>query len=106
LIYLLTLSSDVSNPESFEDLAELVPVLQKRRLMWEDYDALGGTYGERMLRMPGQKAITERHRSRQFIFDILRGNLEESGGSHQSARFGGKSGFGEGGGASKASSCG
>jgi hypothetical protein len=56
-----------------------VPVLQKRGLMWEDYDAPGGTYRENMLRTPGQTATTAGHRSRNFTFEALKENLDENG---------------------------
>jgi len=71
---------DVSNPESYEDLVELlVPVLQRRGIMWEDYDVPGGTYRENMLRTPGQSATPEGHASRKFTFEALKGNMDEEG---------------------------
>ncbi|CZR67946.1 uncharacterized protein PAC_17845 [Phialocephala subalpina] len=69
----------VSNPESYEDLVELlVPVLQKRGLMWGEYTVPGETYRGNILRIPGQTAIPEGHRSRQFTFNDLKGNLDEN----------------------------
>jgi len=47
--------------------------------MWDDYAAPGGTYRENMLRMPGQTATTEGHRSRAFTFEALQDNLDEDG---------------------------
>ena len=76
----LTQPPDVSNPESYEDLVELlVPVLQKRGIMWEDYDAPGGTYRENMLRTAGQKYTTEGHRSRAFTFENLKDKMDGNG---------------------------
>jgi len=47
--------------------------------MWDDYAAPGGTYRENMLRIPGQTATTEGHRSKAFTFEALRDNLDEDG---------------------------
>lgn len=64
---------DVSNPESYEDLVELlVPVLQKRGLMWDDYAVPGGTYRENLLNTPGQPTVPEGHPARQFRYDVLK----------------------------------
>lgn len=70
----------MSNPESYEDLVELlVPELQKRGLMWDDYAAPGGTYRENMLRKPGQTYATEGHASRDFTYQNLRKYMDEEG---------------------------
>jgi hypothetical protein len=70
----------VSNPESYEDLVELlVPELQKRGLMWNDYAAPGGTYRENMLRTPGQKSATEGHASRDFTYQNLKKYMDADG---------------------------
>jgi hypothetical protein len=64
---------DVSNPESYEDLVELlVPVLQKRGLMWDDYTVPGGTYRENLLGTPGQPFTPKGHPSTQFRYDVLK----------------------------------
>lgn len=63
----------MSNPESFEDVVELlVPVLQKRGMMWEDYSVPGGTFRENMRREPGQKHLVPSHPGAQFKYNILK----------------------------------
>jgi hypothetical protein len=63
----------VSNPESYEDLVELlVPVLQKRGLMWDDYTVPGGTYRENLLGTPGQSYVPEGHPARNFRYEALK----------------------------------
>lgn len=63
----------MSNPESYEDLVELlVPVLQERGLMWNDYTVPGGSYRENMLRTPGQKTAPAGHPSREFSYNKLK----------------------------------
>ncbi|RDW73034.1 bacterial luciferase-like protein [Coleophoma cylindrospora] len=72
----------VSNPESYEDLVELlVPVLQKRGLMWDDYAVPGGTYRENMLRTPGQKTTPAGHPSRDFSYDKLKEKYADAEGN-------------------------
>lgn len=63
----------VSNPESYEDLVELlVPVLQERGLMWEDYTVPGGTYRENLLGTPGQSGVPDGHPAANFKYETLR----------------------------------
>jgi hypothetical protein len=63
----------MSNPESFEDIVELlVPVLQERGIMWKDYAAPGGTFRENMRRAPGEKMLPKTHPGAQFTYDILK----------------------------------
>ncbi|RDW57187.1 hypothetical protein BP6252_13835 [Coleophoma cylindrospora] len=70
----------VSNPESYEDLVELlVPVLQERGLMWKDYAVPGGTYRENMLRTPGQAFAPKGHASREFTYENLKKFMDENG---------------------------
>jgi hypothetical protein len=70
---ILNVAADVSNPESYEDLVELlVPVLQKRGLMWEDYTVPGGTYRENLLATPGEPFTPEGHPSRQSRYERLK----------------------------------
>lgn len=58
---------DVSNPGSYEDVVELlVPELQKRGLMWNDYDVPGGTLRENLSRKPGQPKVASDHPAYQF----------------------------------------
>ena len=74
-------SPDISNPESYEDLVELlVPVLQKRGLMWDDYAAPGGTYRENLLGTPGQPTVPEGHPARQFRYDVLKEKYADENG--------------------------
>lgn len=54
--------TDVSNPGSYEDVVELlVPELQKRGLMWQDYAVPGGTFRENISSKPGQSYLTDDH---------------------------------------------
>lgn len=69
----LILAADVSNPASYEDLVELlVPELQKRGLMWEDYAAPGGTYRENLLGTPGHPGVPEGHPANRFKYEALK----------------------------------
>lgn len=53
---------DVSNPESFEDVVELlIPELQRRGIYWEDYPVPGGTARENLHSKPGQKLLPVEH---------------------------------------------
>lgn len=66
-------SSDVSNPESYEDLVELlVPVLQERGLMWTDYTVPGGTYRENLLDTPGHPGVPDGHPAAQYKYSALK----------------------------------
>ncbi|EXJ82049.1 hypothetical protein A1O1_08118 [Capronia coronata CBS 617.96] len=63
----------VSNPESYEDLVELlVPVLQRRGLMWDDYTVPGGSYRENLLGTPGHPTVPKGHPAYNFRYDILK----------------------------------
>jgi hypothetical protein len=78
----LTHPVDVSNPESYEDVVEmLVPVLQERGLMWKDYAVPGGTFRENMHRRPGEPLLPAVHPAAQFRYDTLKanGNTDEHG---------------------------
>jgi hypothetical protein len=53
---------DVSNPGSYEDVVELlVPELQRRGLMWQDYAVPGGTFRENIHCKPGQSYLAPDH---------------------------------------------
>jgi hypothetical protein len=66
-------SLDVSNPESYEDLVELlVPVLQERGLMWSDYAVPGGTYRENLLDTPGHPGVPDGHPAAQYKYSALK----------------------------------
>ena len=61
------LCSDVSNPMSYEDIVELlVPELQKRGLMWQDYHVPGGTFRENLHNIPGEPGLSPRHPGSKF----------------------------------------
>jgi hypothetical protein len=63
----------MSNPGSFEDIVELlVPVLQERGIMWNDYAVPGGTMRENLRREPGTKTLPSNHHGAQFCYDILK----------------------------------
>lgn len=63
----------VSNPESYEDLVELlVPVLQERGLMWDDYTVPGGTYRENLLGTPGKSSVPDGHPAANFKYEVLK----------------------------------
>lgn len=50
------------NPESIEDLVELlIPELQRRGIYWKDYDVPAGTLRENMQRRPGQSLLPPDH---------------------------------------------
>lgn len=70
----------MSNPESYEDLVELlVPELQRRGLMWDDYTVPGGTYRENMFRQLGKTRPAESHASRQFTYENLEKYMDGEG---------------------------
>jgi len=72
----------VSNPESYEDVVEmLVPVLQERGLMWKDYAVPGGTFRENMHGRLGEPLLPTTHPAAQFRYDVLKqnGNTDEDG---------------------------
>lgn len=53
---------DVSNPESFEDVVELlIPELQRRGIYWDDYTVPGGTSRENLHSIPGQHLLPKEH---------------------------------------------
>lgn len=61
--------SITSNPESFEDVVELlVPELQKRGMMWEDYAVPGGTLRENLYATKGQSKLRDDHYGSKFRF--------------------------------------
>ena len=67
---------DASNLESYEDVVELlVPVLQKRGMMWVDYTVLGGTYRENLHNTPGAPYLGSRHPGPKFKWSAA--NSEE-----------------------------
>lgn len=74
-------TSDISNPESYEDLVELlVPVLQKRGLMWEDYTVPGGTYRENLLNTPGHPGVPDGHPAAKFRYNVLKKDFADENG--------------------------
>jgi hypothetical protein len=72
---------DVSNPESYEDLVKLlVPVLQKRGLMWGDYPVVGGSYRENLLGTPGHPTVPDGHPAAKFRYENLKGKYTDEKG--------------------------
>lgn len=59
----------------------LVPVLQKRGLMWEDYTVVGGTYRENLLNTPGNSKVPEGHPARKFRYDVLKEKYADEDGN-------------------------
>jgi hypothetical protein len=58
---------DASNPGSYEDVVEiLVPLLQKRGLMWGDYTVRGGIYRENLYNTPGSSYLRDSHSRSKF----------------------------------------
>lgn len=58
------LVSSVTNPGSWEDVVDLLqPELERRGLMWNDYDVPGGTFRENLL---GQKTLRDDHYGSKF----------------------------------------
>lgn len=58
----LMLHEDLSNPESWEDVVELlIPELQRRGVYWEDYDVPGGTFRENINGKVGQRLLPNDH---------------------------------------------
>lgn len=58
------LVSSVTNPGSWEDVVDLLqPELARRGIMWDDYDAPGGTFRENLL---GQKTLRDDHYGSKF----------------------------------------
>lgn len=58
---------DVSNPGSYEDVVELlVPELQRRGLMWQDYAVPGGTFRENLHSKPGETFLAPEHPGAKF----------------------------------------
>jgi len=58
---------DVSNPDSYETAVELlVPELQRRGLMWDNYAVSGGTFRENLYGIPGQTHLPDHHPGTKF----------------------------------------
>ena len=67
----------MSNPGSYEDIVDyLVPVLQKRGLMWEDYAVPGGTLRENLHGRPGKPCLPEVHQTAKFRYSNLKKTAE------------------------------
>lgn len=64
---------DVSNPESFEDIVELlIPELQRRGIYWADYAVPGGTARENLHCNPGQKLLPKEHPGSKVRWDVVK----------------------------------
>lgn len=58
---------------SYEDIVDLlVPVLQKRNLMWQDYTVPGGCYRENLHNTPGNPYLSDRHPGSKFKWNAKR----------------------------------
>lgn len=67
--------ADVSNPDSYETAVELlVPELQRRGMMWEDYIAPGGTFRENLYGTPGQPYLPEHHPGSRLKWNTPKSN--------------------------------
>jgi hypothetical protein len=64
---------DVSNPESYEDLVELlIPVLMERGIMWKDYAVPGGTFRENLRGEKDVKTLPANHPGARFRYEELK----------------------------------
>ena len=64
---------DASNLESYENVVELlVPVLQKRGMMWDDYTVPGGAYRENLHNTPGNPYLSSRHPGSKFKWNAAK----------------------------------
>lgn len=62
--------SYLSNPGSFEDVVDLlVPELQKRGRMWQDYLVPGGTFRENLQLTPGEPGLPTSHPAAKYKWD-------------------------------------
>lgn len=60
---------DFSDPGSFEDVVNLlVPELQRRGLMWQDYLVPGGTCRENLQGTPGNPYLADHHPYKIFFW--------------------------------------
>jgi hypothetical protein len=72
---------DVSNPGSYEDFVELlVPVLQERGIMWNDYAVPGGTFRENLRRKAGDKQLPANHIGSNFRYDAMKEKYADENG--------------------------
>jgi len=63
---------------SYEDIVELlVPELQKRGLMWQDYHVPGGTFRENLHHVPGEPGLSPRHPGSKFKWNAPQTNGKE-----------------------------
>ncbi|RDW60220.1 luciferase-like protein [Coleophoma crateriformis] len=63
----------VSNPDSYETAVELlVPELQRRGLMWEDYEAPGGTFRENLYGQKGEPYLPDHHPGSAFKWNATK----------------------------------
>lgn len=61
---------NISNPESFEDVVNLlVPELQKRGIYWSDYPVPGGTLRENVHSTPGKSLLPATHPGAKVRWD-------------------------------------
>jgi hypothetical protein len=61
------LQTDISNPQSYTDVVDLlVPELQKQDIFWKDYAVPGGTMRENFYAKQGQWKLPDDHPSAQY----------------------------------------
>lgn len=62
---------------SYEDIVELlVPELQKRKLMWDDYHVPGGTFRENLHNVPSEPGLAPDHPGSRFKWNAPGGPLK------------------------------
>ena len=67
---------------SYEDIVELlVPELQKRGLMWQDYHVPGGTFRENLHNIPGEPGLSPRHPGSTFKWSAQADERSEMNGN-------------------------
>lgn len=73
----MLIAADVSNPQSYTDVVELlVPELQKRGIFWEDYAVPGGTMRENFYARPGQWQLPNDHPSAHFRWNAAKPEVD------------------------------
>ena len=66
----------MSNPDSYETAVELlVPELQRRGLMWNDYTVPGGTFRENLYGILGQTHLPYHHPGTKFKWNATEAHV-------------------------------
>jgi hypothetical protein len=76
-VFFITVTlQDVSNPESYEDLVELlIPVIMERGIMWNDYAVPGGIFRENLHLEKDVKTLPTNHQGGRFRYEELKERL-------------------------------